>query len=344
MSELESIEEKILKIFNKKLKEGISIADVISEITDLDLGTEWKILNKSTNFLNKLEKIEKRYSTCRKDTSNTKLFCGVSSGISLATEHVVESVGINLMIGGGKMITAGIGGSVETMGATFPLVASGAIISAAGYYTTMKSEKIGEDIFDKIINKYGDLKKETPNIQIPDTLICVSAKNEFYKIDMKNRNIILDVGKEEAYNVVMNSLENKICKVQNSLYENRLKLKETKRELETCKTNLDFQVKHEPIQNIDKPLEDFDKTKEVLDLSYETIINYQENKQEFDKKSTEILNKKIVYKPHYSQQDLDAIRIGGTPQIRGGGGSGGGWFVVVIPVVSIPLSGGCVIL
>ena len=92
--------------------------------------------------MNKLDKLSSKYDKCRTLTNNTKLFCGASSVIPTMAEQAVDQVGSTLMLGGGKMVISGVGGSVSTGGASVPLVIGGGAIAAAGYYTTLKSEKI----------------------------------------------------------------------------------------------------------------------------------------------------------------------------------------------------------
>ena len=131
------------------VEQATNFMEISSDITGLDMGRVVRGLKKSFDVINKVHTVRSRYIECREhELKPNKAFCAIASVGSTAVEHVSEVAGHTMIVEGSVMT---VGGTILAPEGGVLAVALGVTVASTGLCTLVKSENIGNTVFNFIM-------------------------------------------------------------------------------------------------------------------------------------------------------------------------------------------------
>jgi len=294
------------------------------------------------NVKSVVEKVEiiadtvNKYKSCRadKEIDIKPSVCITAAVSSTLSEKAVSTVGKAVVAKGGLILGAGL--VPEPLSPA--LITSGILTMGAGSYIISKSEKVGDVVYEAVITNYKNLCRQTNKKPAKD-IIVISADNEYFKLNINSRELT-PVPATKALDLALVNQRHEIEAIYDRFKQNVNKLSISREVMCDTRETLNFTTNTQAIKNIDEPVEKVGEARELIDLSYETINKYITEMQTVSDEINSISKRKVEYTP-INYQPEGTICVGGRPSGRG---SSGGGFVFILPVLAIPLSGGCSIM
>jgi hypothetical protein len=310
------------------VEQATNFIELSSDITGLDMGRLFRGFKKSFDVINKAQTFTSRYTECREhETKPNKAFCTVASAGSTAVEHVAEVAGNTMIVEGAAMT---VGGTILAPEGGVLAVASGVTVAGAGLCTVAKASEIGDAVFDFIMKQHPTMKE----------VITVNENNEYFKLNIQEKSII-PVSRSEAQLVINNSIDK-------DYQQHIMTLQTLSSEVANIRKDIDTISKTHVIDQ-QKPIESLKQVNETAELCYKNINSIFEANINYNNTVKDNASKPVVFSKRH-QEYVDLVEeIKASPyervnvQISGCGSKGGGFFVI-IPVLAIPLGGGCTIL
>ena len=300
--------------------------EVATDITGIETSNLFRGFKKAINFGETVKKVSDRYNDCRESEKKPlKAYCAMATTVSTGVEHLADNAGKTMIVEGGIITGTGLG----TCGIT---AVTGVSVMGAGLCTVAKASEIGDEVFNFIMEKHPGMNE----------IVSVNENNEYFKLNISDRTIT-PIKKDEAQLIVNNHIVNQIdhdC-------DKRIRtLQKLSSEVEDIRKDIDTISKTHTI-NQQKPIESLKQVGENVELCYENINSIFEANINYNNTVKDNASKPVVFSKRHQEYVELVEEIKASPyervQVKGGSSSGGGFFII-IPVLAIPLSGGCTIL
>lgn len=306
--------------------------EIASDVTGIETSNLFRGFKKVVNAGSTIVKVSNRYSECRdSDKKPTKAYCAMASTVSTGVEHLADNVGKTMVVEGAIMTGSGLTASSTGVG-SIPgslVVASGVSVTGVGMCTIAKAEEIGDEVFKFIMDKH----KGCPN-----EIVVVSGNDEYLKLNIKEKSIT-PINKESASIIVNQHIDHE--------YQQRLMTLQTlSNEVADIRKDIDTISKTHTIDQ-QKPIESLKQVGENVELCYDNINDIFQANINYNNTVKDNASKPVVLSQRHQEYAKLVEEIKASPyervQVKGGGSSSGGFFII-IPVLAIPLGGGCTLL
>ena len=300
--------------------------EVATDITGIETSNLFRGFKKVIDFGETVKKVSDRYTECRESEKKpSKAYCAMATTVSTGVEHIADNAGKTMIVEGAVMTGAGI----ATSGIT---AVTGVGVMGAGLCTVAKASELGDEVFNFIMKKHPGLNE----------VVSVNENNEYFKLNISDRTIT-PIKKDEAQLIVNNHIVNQIdhdC-------DKRIRtLQKLSSEVEDIRKDIDTISKTHTI-NQQKPIESLKQVGENVELCYENINSIFEANINYNNTVKDNASKPVVFSKRHKEYVELVDKIKASPyervQVKGGSSGGGGVFII-IPVLAIPLSGGCTLL
>lgn len=160
-------------------------------------------MKKILDALDKIEKVEDaietvctikdsvdKFEECSKQ--HDKLICATSAVVHGVTKHIVQDVSSGLKVGGALSVITGAAENVVTDSAIgIPQMVTGGIMIAGGEYLEMQTDKIGNRVFEYVLDyleSIGSDKSIDPSRKV---IIKSNEDNRYYVVKIDNNDLMI---------------------------------------------------------------------------------------------------------------------------------------------------------
>jgi len=296
--------------------------EVATDITGIETSNLFRGFKKVIDFGETVKKVSDRYNECRESEKKpSKAYCVMATTVSTGVEHIADNAGKTMIVEGAVMTGAGI----ATSGIT---AVTGVGVMGAGLCTVAKASELGDEVFNFIMKKHPGLNE----------VVSVNENNEYFKLNIRDRTMT-PIKKNEAQLIVNNSIDK-------DYQQHIMTLQTLSSEVADIRKDIDTISRTHTIDQ-QKPIESLKQVNENVELCYDNINDIFQANINYNNTVKDNANKPVVFSKRHKEYVELVDKIKASPyervQVKGGSSGGGGVFII-IPVLAIPLSGGCTLL